>query len=61
MIEIKKHTCGAETEKTEVFNLYQLQIEGLKTGWLIYPKTLNPLTLTIKRKRQIAASTIRHD
>ena len=32
-------------------SLYQLQIEGLKKGWLIYPKTLNPLTLTIKRKK----------
>lgn len=34
----------------EQFNLYQLQIEGLRKGWLIYPETLNPLTLTIKRK-----------
>ena len=33
-----------------VENLYQLQIEGLKKGWQIYPNTLNPLTLTIKKK-----------
>jgi len=34
----------------KVFDLYQLQIEGLKKGWLIYPCTLEPLSLIVKRK-----------
>ena len=33
-------------------DLYQIQIEGLRKGWLIYPKTLNPLSLTVKRRKQ---------
>jgi hypothetical protein len=39
-------------ELRTTIDLYQLQMEGLKKGWLIYPKTLNPLSLTIKKKKQ---------
>lgn len=52
MIEKVRHTPKAENKAVELFELYQLQIEGLKKGWLIYPKTLNPLTLTIRRKEE---------
>ena len=41
----------------ESFDLYQLQIEGLKEGWFIYPKALNPLALTIKKKGQRRIAT----
>ena len=41
-----------------IFDLYQLQIEGLKKGWLIYPKTLNPLTLIIKRKSKVTLTRL---
>ena len=40
-------------EKT--FNLYQLQIEGLRKGWLIYPRIFNPLTLIIKKKSRVTS------
>lgn len=61
MIEYMKYTSDVELAKPGVLNLYQLQIEGLKTGWLIYPMTLNPLTLTIKRKKTKAAISTRLD
>jgi len=55
LIEIIKHPPKAEEKPLrEPINLYQLQIEGLKEGWLIYPETLNPLVLTIKRKKEKA-------
>ena len=38
--------------KTEAVNLYQLQMEGLKSGLIIYPKTLEPLTLVIRKREK---------
>lgn len=56
MVKINLKNTHETNVKEENFSLYQLQIEGLKNGWLIYPKTLNPLTLTIRRKEQKTAS-----
>ncbi len=43
----------SETKKNSVKldDLYQIQMDGLKKGWLIYPHTLNPLVLTIEKKK----------
>lgn len=48
-----------EGKVRESFNLYQIQIEGLKKGWLIYPKVLNPLTLTIKLKKKVMSTCLK--
>ncbi|MCJ7631850.1 hypothetical protein MUP77_05570 [Candidatus Bathyarchaeota archaeon] len=49
IIEILRNTSTLHNcHKTAT--LYQLQLDGLKEDWLIYPTLFNPLTLVIKRK-----------
>ena len=51
MIEIIRNSTSVKKSKVgEVLNLHQLQIDGLRKGWLIYPKTLKPLILTIRKR-----------
>ena len=49
MLEIIKNPPNTENNQTKQ-SILQLQLDGLKEGWLIYVKTLNPLTLTIRKK-----------
>ncbi len=49
MLEIIKNPLKVENNQTKQ-SILQLQLDGLKEGWLIYVKTLNPLTLTIRKK-----------
>ena len=51
MIEIIKNVPKINKQR-EPFNLYQLQIDGLKSGWHIFPKMSDTLTLTIKKKKE---------
>lgn len=47
---IINYTTEDNREKSDkVPDLYQLQIEGLKKGWRIYPQTLEPLSLIIEK------------
>ncbi len=52
MTKIIWYNLVIENGAHKILDLYQLQMEGLKRGLLIYPTTLNPLTLTIKRKKE---------
>ena len=59
-MSVDEYVPNVEDEKVrEPFNLYQIQIKGLKKGWLIYPKTLNPLTLIIKLKRKSMSTCLK--
>lgn len=51
MIEIIRNIPNTNRSK-ETFDLYQLQVNATKEGWLIYPQTLNPLTITIRKKKE---------
>lgn len=48
---MSSETVKIESNKVKLENLYQIQMDGLKKGWLIYPNTLNPLTLTIEKRK----------
>lgn len=53
MIEIIRNRPKSTGKRNvEPIDLYQMQMEGLKKGWLVYPTCLNPLTLTIKKRKK---------
>ncbi len=48
---MSSENSGICSGKVKLENLYQIQMDGLKRGWLIYPSTLNPLALTIEKRK----------
>ncbi len=45
-------TENTTNNSSELPNLYQIQMDALAKGWLIYPSSINPLTLTIEKRKK---------